>query len=197
MCASVCIHVRVEAGAQPWKSFTMVLRQSLTGLELTSKLQESSCLSLSGAGITPMHHPAWHFFSCVSWGLNSGTRVCKPYTLGAITPGFKSFLRQTFGLSLYYRGSVAPCCCLPRFLATHTLSYCFVLRVPPQSALLVLQLGRRLNQDSLRFHTTNANSSQWQKIPSPEHLPCSAGYAWPFMRPSQALLSLCESFYCP
>lgn len=62
MCASVCIHVRVEAGAQPWKSFTMVLRQSLTGLELTSKLQESSCLSLSGAGITPMHHPAWHFF---------------------------------------------------------------------------------------------------------------------------------------
>lgn len=64
MYASVCIHVRVEAGAQPWKSFTMVLRQSLTGLELTSKLQESSCLFLGQELHTCIILPGI-FFMCV------------------------------------------------------------------------------------------------------------------------------------
>lgn len=74
--AYASVYVHVEAGDSlgchsPW-------RQSLTGLELTSKLQGSSCLHLLRPGIE-LHAfiilPG--IFHVDSGGLNSGIHVCK------------------------------------------------------------------------------------------------------------------------
>jgi hypothetical protein len=125
-------------------------------------------LSLSFWGRNYMHAPSCLASFHVRFGIWTQVLRFASHLPSELSPQAPShFWGKHLGLVFFItQGSLAPCCCLPWFLATHTPSYCFVLRAPPQSALLVLQLGWRLNQDSLRFRTTNANSSQCQKIPS-------------------------------